>query len=383
MGKMNKIKLVKSALLRKKVPKFPIFMTATPQFMSKCTNYIKIDRGPLKSWRYCVDKDLDVVQVGHPSFYPVNLDLPRDSQYTDDWGRTHLILDYYDDFTAPFPLQKTRKVNVSEIKKNWENYVLPNPLDPKWFENVDQVVSNNDGIDDPLSVWGVINGPFEPTWQLMSDGWPAYFTLARKDPDLAKEIIMRIADYSIDAGVGLIERGVHAIRIGDDYAHNGGLLCRPEMWYEFIFPAHKRLIDGLKSAGGNDFPVILHSDGDITEIFRWLTQSGIDALNPIQPDALEVEAVTEQVGHRLSLTGAFDLRFFLQDLNDKVRQKIDNEIDRLFSIINEHNKTHEENALTGFCIGPTHQVQPASYVETFEYWIDKVHDYNKKMSQKK
>ncbi|MBD3351671.1 MAG: hypothetical protein GF364_09320 [Candidatus Lokiarchaeota archaeon] len=373
---MNKKELVKNALLRKKVPKFPIFMTATPQFMKRCTDYIKEGSLAIKSWQYCFDKDLDVVQVGHPSFYPVNLDLPRNSKYTDDWGRTHLILDYYDDFTAPFPLQKTRRVDATEIKNNWETYEFPDPKDQKWFDDVEKIIKHNKQLDDPLSIWGVINGPFEPTWQLMSDGWPAYFMLARKEPELAKEIINRIAEYSITAGVGLIERGVDVIRIGDDYAHNDGLLCRPKTWLEFLYPAHKRLIEGLKKAAGGEFPVILHSDGDITEIFPWLKKSGIDALNPIQPDALEVDEVTNAVGSHLALTGAFDLRYFLDPITDETCRKIDGEINRLFSIFQRYNEAHTGSDRTGFCIGPTHQVQPTSHVETFEYWIQQLHRYN-------
>ena len=72
----------------------------------------------------------------------------------------------------------------------------------------------------------------------------------------------------------MIRRGVHAIRIGDDYALNEGLMCAPEIWHRLIYPPHKKLVAGLKETGGQDFPVILHSDGNIMSILEWLGEGG-------------------------------------------------------------------------------------------------------------
>ena len=365
---------VKRELLREETDAHPIFMTATPQFMKK-----SLETGPrgataTQSWQYCVDIDLDVVQVGHPSFYPVKiLELPEGGRYTDDFGRSHVIAGFYDNFCPPFLLQPDRKVSVGIIKRNWEAYQFPDPRDGKWYTGIDEIVGRNQELDDPLSTWGVINGPLEPTWQLMSDGWPEFFILARKDMDLAKEIIEGVTDYCIEAGQGMIAHGADAIRIGDDYALNEGLMVKPDLWHELVYPAHERLVAGLKKAGGHDFPVILHSDGDITTILGWLGEGGIDALNPIQPGALDFKAVVEAIGHELSMTGAFDLRYFIEPFCQETREKIEGEIERLFTIVDEYNEGPHR---TGFCIGPSHQVQPTSDVKTFEYWVRAVHEAN-------
>ena len=303
---MQKRERVFNALHRRSVDQYPIFMSATPQFLQRAVQAEPTGATSEQAWQYCVNLDLDVVQVGHPSFYPVKvMELPLGSQYVDEFGRTHQISEFYDDFITPFPLQPTNKIDLPLIKQKWESYQFPDPSDPKWFTGLDETVEKNKILEDPLSIWGVINGPFEPTWQLMSDGWPAYYILARRDESLALEILDKVTDYCIQAGSEMIRRGVHAIRIGDDYALNEGLMCAPEIWHRLIYPAHKKLVAGLKETGGQDFPVILHSDGNIMSILEWLGEGGLDAINPIQPDALDFETVVKTIGHKLSLTASF------------------------------------------------------------------------------
>jgi hypothetical protein len=102
---MKKKERVYNALHRKKVDFNPIFISSTPQFWQKCLKTTNSNISPTDSWKYQVDLGLDIIQVGHPSFYPVKvLELPEGSKYIDDFNRTHIISGYYDNFTKPFPL---------------------------------------------------------------------------------------------------------------------------------------------------------------------------------------------------------------------------------------------------------------------------------------
>ncbi|MEX2758676.1 MAG: uroporphyrinogen decarboxylase family protein [Candidatus Sigynarchaeota archaeon] len=372
---MLKKERVQASLMRKPADKIPVFMSATPQFLQAALGLGKHKPTTKDAWRYCVKLDLDVVQVGHPSFYPVRvLDFQMGEKYVDAFHRTHVITGYYDEFCAPFPLRQNPKgLDLHEIRRRWDDYTFPDPEAHEFVGGIETVVAENENLNDPLHVWGVINGPFEPAWQLISDAWTDFFILARRDRDLAKDIIERVTDYCIAAGAALIERGANAVRIGDDYGLNEGLMCAPKTWRDLIFPSHVRLVKGLKKAGGQDLPVILHSDGNIMAIIDWLAEGGIDALNPIQPDALDFGTVVEKVGNHLSMAGAFDLRYFLAPCTEQNRNAMERETRRLFTIIDTFNNP---SIRTGFCIGPTHQVQPASYPSTFEAWIKMVHAIN-------
>ncbi len=377
---MQHVERVHRALLRQSVDQYPVFMSATPQFLKRATSATVKGATPVQAWKYCTKLNLDVVQVAHPSFHPNRvLDLREGRIYVDDWGRHHIISKYYDEFIPPFPLQATRHVSLGELRENWAAYYFTNAADPTYFTSITAIVRENQQLPDPLSVWGVINGPLEPAWSLISDGWPEFFILARLDWDLANAILEKVTNCCIIAGQAMIDHGADVIRIGDDYALNDRLMCAPEIWRKLIYPHHCRLVRALKQHGGSNFPVILHSDGNITAILEDLACGGIDALNPIQPGALDFETVARQVGERLALTGAFDLRLFLQPLTPAAKQALNKEIDRLFHVIDEIN-AHETR--TGFCIGPSHQVQPASDVATFETWVSLVHQTNKRRNSK-
>ncbi len=373
---MQHVERVHRALLRQSVDQYPIFMSATPQFLQRATGAGPKGATPVEAWRYCVKLNLDVVQVAHASFHPNRvLEFTEGDTYVDDWGRHHVISKYYDEFSPPFPLQPTRQISLSKLRDAWTTYRFPNPADPKWVAPIDAIVHANQTLPDPLSIWGVINGPLEPTWQLISDGWPELFILARRDWDLANAILERVTTYCIAAGQALIAHGADVIRIGDDYALNERLMCAPEIWRKLIYPHHCRLVRGLKQGEEPKFPVILHSDGNITPILDDLARGGIDALNPIQPGALDFGTVARQVGDRLALTGAFDLRLFLQPFTPAAKQVLNKEIERLFHVIDEINARETR---TGFCVGPSHQVQPSSDVATFEAWVSLIHQANKR-----
>jgi uroporphyrinogen-III decarboxylase len=378
--------IVHNALLRQNVPYYPIFMSATPQYLEKAFAYHQYQGGVIaeNSWQYCVDLGLDVIQVGHGSFYPVKiLELPTGTKYQDEFQRTHIIGDYFDDFCAPFPLLETKHMDIEELVNKWKTYEFPNPQQPSFLESLQKIKPLNETLSDPLSVWGVINGPLEPTWQLLSDGWPAFFILLRRNPELAKEILARVTDYCIAAGQAMIQNGCDAIRIGDDYAINEGPYCSTAVWEDAIYPEHRRLIAGLKEVGGKDFPVILHSDGKLTPLLELLAKGGIDSLNPIQPDALDFQEVVNVVGNDLSFAGVFDLRYFLEPYSTELHEKMQNEVQRIFSIMENFNSYRESMfdspGKTGLCIAPTHQIQPGSYVESFESWVKIVQEMNKQL----
>ncbi|MBD3187132.1 hypothetical protein GF325_09910 [Candidatus Bathyarchaeota archaeon] len=374
---MKKKDRVWRALHRESCDRFPVFTSATPQFLAAILGTGSRAPTPRESWQHCIDLHLDVVQAGHPSFYPVRvMELENGDKYVDRMNRTHVIAGYYDEFCEPFALESEAKGDPEEIKDSWDAFEFPDPHDDAWFTGMREITHANRQLQDPLSIWGVINGPLEPTWQLIGDSWTFFFIMARRNEQLAREILDRTCEYCIEAGKAMIEHGADAIRIGDDYALNDGLMVHPERWKSLIYPAHVKLVQGLKKFAGSDYPVILHSDGNITSIIPWLLQGGIDALNPIQPGALDFQEIMEKWGNHFALAGAFDLRFFLEPPVEPTFTRLHEEVERLMGIALAF---HGEP--TGFCIGPSHQVQPASYPITFTRWVECVHQLNRKIEE--
>jgi uroporphyrinogen decarboxylase len=96
------------------------------------------------------------------------------------------------------------------------------------------------------------------------------------------------------------------VYIYDDLASNAGLLLSQEMWEEFIRPCHARLIEVARAAGKQ---VMFHSDGAMHALVDRLIELGVDVLNPIQPNVvdMEPERLKRDFGDRLCFHGGIDI----------------------------------------------------------------------------
>lgn len=128
-------------------------------------------------------------------------------------------------------------------------------------------------------------------------------------PELVSALLHRLVDWHL----GVSERmfaaapgGFDIMFVGDDYGSSESLLMRPDHWRAIVKPELQRLVD-LAHAHGLKF--MLHCDGAIGEIIPDLVEIGVDALNPIEPEAKGMDAVEikRTFGERLSLHGVISL----------------------------------------------------------------------------
>ncbi|MFH1150217.1 MAG: uroporphyrinogen decarboxylase family protein [Actinomycetota bacterium] len=102
--------------------------------------------------------------------------------------------------------------------------------------------------------------------------------------------------------------GLGAVLMSDDLAHTGGCLVSPEVYRRYVFPFYRRIGDILEKAG---LPFIFHSDGDITEVLDDLSDCGIKAIHPIEPQAMDIVEVKKRFGDRFCIFGNIDLEYTL------------------------------------------------------------------------
>ena len=125
-----------------------------------------------------------------------------------------------------------------------------------------------------------------------------------QEPDLAHELLEKVLDVNIRLARNAISEGADIIVISDDYAYNDGLLFSPAIFKEFIEPGLKRMVDAIHKEGAL---VIKHSDGDLSLILDDIVGTGIDALNPIDPQAgMDIAKVKKDHGGRVCIWGNID-----------------------------------------------------------------------------
>jgi len=88
--------------------------------------------------------------------------------------------------------------------------------------------------------------------------------------------------------------------LGSDWGSQRGLLMAPEIWEEMIRPGEQAEYD-LIHAYGKD--VWVHSCGNVEAIIPSLIEMGVDVLNPVQPEAMDIRALKAEYGDKLCFWG--------------------------------------------------------------------------------
>jgi hypothetical protein len=165
-----------------------------------------------------------------------------------------------------------------------------------------------------------------------------------EEPEATKALCEAIADYKI----ALIERVAKYFRPDayvhyDDVATERSLFMSPEVYREFIKPAHTRMNDAAKALG--IIPEI-HICGNCTAIIPDIIEEGSQAWQSAQP-MNDLEAIIEQYGDRLTVIGGYDTqgRPASPDVTD---EEIVAEVDRC---IDTYGRVGRSYGFFGFFLG--------------------------------
>jgi uroporphyrinogen decarboxylase len=144
---------------------------------------------------------------------------------------------------------------------------------------------------------------FEAAWLLRGMENLLMDMVANKD--FAHELFERLTEYSLVAGRELIRQGIDVLWLGDDFGTQRAMLISPKMWREYIKLRYARLIEAFKTQK-SDLKIAYHCDGYFEPIIPELIEIGLDALNPVQPLAMDPAEIKRKFGDRLSFWGTVD-----------------------------------------------------------------------------
>jgi uroporphyrinogen decarboxylase len=121
------------------------------------------------------------------------------------------------------------------------------------------------------------------------------------DPGFAKKLLAKI----IDKNMVMLENiltipEIDGILLGSDWGSQRGLLMSPAVWDDMIAPGEHREYDLIHSYGKD---VWVHSCGCIDVIIPRLVEMGLDVLNPIQPECMDIQNLKDSYGDKLSFWG--------------------------------------------------------------------------------
>jgi uroporphyrinogen decarboxylase len=219
----------------------------------------------------------------------------------DEWGVTRKGLDEMNTYPVEHPIKS---------EKDFDNFTPPDPFADYRFNTLIKIVKRfksekaiivhlNDVFSIPRDLRGMAN--------FLMD----YYL----NPNLAKRLIDFSLDYNIKAAEVAINLGADIIMLGDDYASNTGLLMSPAHFKEFILPGLTKIVKKIKDKGSY---VIKHTDGDITSIISIIIDTGIDGIDPIDPQAgMDIEEVKKRYGHKVCIKGNVNCGYTLSNGSDE------------------------------------------------------------------
>ncbi|MEI6971998.1 MAG: uroporphyrinogen decarboxylase family protein [bacterium] len=115
----------------------------------------------------------------------------------------------------------------------------------------------------------------------------------------------------------LRELGAELLFTASDIADNHGVFFNPEQMERFILPYLREWTGEVKTLGGWS---VLHSDGNLDACVEALADSGLCALQAIDPVAgMDMRAVKQRVAGRLCLCGNVDCGLLITGTPDQVR----------------------------------------------------------------
>lgn len=123
----------------------------------------------------------------------------------------------------------------------------------------------------------------------------------------APEFAKRLHNLIIDKNMVMLENmlsleEIDGVLLGSDWGSQLDLLMRPEVWQEIIRPGEQREYD-LVHAYGKD--VWVHSCGNVQRIIPSLIEMGLDVLNPVQPEAMDIARLKRDYGAKLTFWGGY------------------------------------------------------------------------------
>jgi uroporphyrinogen decarboxylase len=233
------------------------------------------------------------------------------TRWTDEWGTG-----WEDDGHGA----KTERYPLLAGYDALDGYVFPDPYLEGRFEAADVILRGRGDRYVRASVWFTL---FERLWMLRG------FENMLMDPYLNERdfglLRDRVVEYNLAIIDQWIERGVDSIYFSDDWGCQRGLLVNPDHWKEFYKPSYKRMFDRVRSGGAH---VWMHLCGDITSILPDLIDLGLNVLNPVQPQAMDVERLSKEFGGQVCFNGGVDVQGTLihgstEDVQREVHRLVD------------------------------------------------------------
>jgi hypothetical protein len=170
--------------------------------------------------------------------------------------------------------------------------------------------------------------PTEPMWFLIEalTGFQDGLPMLAAEPELARDIITRHADFTLGMCQYLVDRGLKfdALWFFADLCYKNGMLFSPQCYRELVRPVHARFKEWCAA---HDLPLLLHCDGDVRELLPLLIEVGFDAIQPLEARCgNDVRDLKQQYGTDIVFFGNISADVLASGTDDEVEAEVTSKV---------------------------------------------------------
>jgi uroporphyrinogen decarboxylase len=141
---------------------------------------------------------------------------------------------------------------------------------------------------------------YEDSWQIR--GYEEFLQDMILNPEHCEYILDKVMERNIYLAQAAARAGVDFLRTCDDVANQQNMMFSLPMWRRFIKSRWTKVYEAARAIKP-DIAIWYHSDGNITKILPELIEIGVDILNPVQPECMDIYALKKEFGHHLVFDG--------------------------------------------------------------------------------
>lgn len=182
--------------------------------------------------------------------------------------------------------------------------------------------------------------------------------------EYVEHLFKKCAQFQTKVGIELIQRGVDAIWIGDDFGSQNSLLFSPAMFREMLKPYYIEMIQEFKKVNP-DIICILHCDGAVKALLNDIYDIGFTVFNPVQPGVPghTPQEIKDEFGDKFAFWGAIDQQYLLPLGSDA---QVEADIKEKCEILGKNG---------GYMISPAHILQADVSADRVKYFITMCEKY--------
>jgi len=311
-------------------------ISAETRLMDRMMQAVEVDEQVLQRF----DVDTRVVLTG-PSDRATGREIDDDT-YQDEWGVVFHRLPgsyWYDPLHCPL----AGEITLADIAR----YPLPDPHDAGRVRGIAPRIEHLRRTTDCALVLYLPSAMVHKTQYLR--GFEDWFIDMARDRRLIGALLDAVLEQSMAlAGEILAVAGhkVDVVNTSDDIAGQQGPLISPKTYRELIKPRQRAYFEFIRER--TPAPILYHSCGSIYRLMDDLIEIGVQAINPVQVSAqdMETKRLKQQYGERVAFWGAVDTQHVLPFGSvEQVRAEVERRI-------------HDLAAGGGYVLAAVHNLQP-------------------------